>query len=400
MKRRDAPLGATTMQEIPLYPDFPKEEYAARYERARQLMATQGLDALLVTDRTNSSWFTGIRNQNRADKVRPSLVLVPREGDPVALAMTWHIPHIEETTWMRGVRPFQLFKHVDALVETLQSLNLERGRIGCELGREQYLSMNYMDFGELVARMPRASFVDASETFLNLRAIKSPAEIERCRRAASAGARALEEALGQVRPGMTTAEVAHLVRCHVVQHGCERVTFMAIRAGQDFTRNINPSVPSTQVLQVGDTLTVDIGAEMDGYSCDVCRMVVIGEASQRQKDFYKFLLELHDRCFEAIRPGNLLEAPALVCAEVVKNAGMKLRPIGRIGHGVGRDCLEYPSLAVGEKMAFAPGMIVTCNPNFETEFGFFNTEEDLLLTETGFEVLSTPAAPRELRVVG
>ena len=65
-----------------------------------------------------------------------------------------------------------------------------------------------------------------------------------------------------------------------------------------------------------------------------------------------------------------------------------------------RDSPEYPSLAVGEKLPILPGMIFSCNPNFLTQFGFFNSEEEFLVTERGYEFLSSPQAPHELRELG
>lgn len=388
------------MAAAPVYPDFPLEEYELRYGRARELMAEQDLDALLVTWSTNYMYFTGHRSEQMLnDKIRPYVFLLPREGDPICFVMPFEELHLRLVSWVEEIRTYQMLQHTDVIVGGFQDRGLANGRIGCELGREQFLGLNYLGFNELQARLPEASFVDASDIFLRLRMVKSPAEIERCRAANIIGARALDEVFNVVKPGMTPIEIAQLVRRCAVAEGGEKVANLAVFAGFDFTKGKIP-VPTARPIEVGDTLTVDTSWEVKGYHCDVARTAVIGKASQAQRDQYKFGMELNYTCYEAIRPGNLCEDVALTCLRELDRVGRKTQGVGRIGHGVGSDGTEFPSLAVGEKVMFEPGMVMACNPNFVTEFGFFNMEETLVVTEDGYDFLPDPLSPLELRVLG
>jgi Xaa-Pro aminopeptidase len=348
----------------------------------------------------NYLYFTGHRSQqNPIDKIRPYVFLLPRDGDPVCFVMPFEEGHIQLTTWVDEVQTYQLFKHNEVIAATMADRGLSRGRIGCELGREQFLGVNYDDFTELTGMLPDAEFVDASPIFLRLRVIKSPAEVERIRTSSVITARALDQTFGMVKPGMTNLEVAQLVRRFIVEGGGERATFLAVASGHDFTKG-KITVPTPRRLEVGDTLTVDTGTELRGYASDVCRTAVIGQATQQQKDMYRFVAELNRTCYEVFQPGALCEDVALTCLREIERVGRKTQSVGRIGHGVGCETTEFPSLAVGEKVAMEPGMVFACNPNFVTEFGFFNMEENLVVTESGYEYLSDPLASPDLPVLG
>jgi Xaa-Pro aminopeptidase len=388
------------MASNPPYPDFAKEEYDLRYGRARAMMVEQNLDALLVTWATNYMYFTGHRSEQMLnDKIRPYVFLLPREGDPICFVMPFEELHLRLVSWIDEVRTYQLMQHAEVIAGAIRDRGLSNGRIGCELGREQFLGLSYIGFNDLQARIPGASFVDASDILLRLRMVKSPAEVERCRAANIIGARALDQVFKEVSAGMTTVEIAHLVRRCAVEAGGEKVANLAVFAGYDFTKGKIP-VPTERPIEVGDTLTIDTSWQVKGYHCDVARTGVIGRASQAQKDQYAFGMELNYKCYQAIKPDNTCEDVALTCLHELERLGRKTQGVGRIGHGVGSDGTEFPSLAVGEKVAFEPGMVMACNPNFVTEFGFFNMEETLVVTETGYDFLPDPISSLELPVLG
>src|SRR5438876_1432770 len=379
----------------PLYPDFPLEEFDRRYARARAMIRTAGLHALLVTEEHNYVYFTGHRSEQiRLDKVRPHVLLFPAEGDPVVFVMPFEARDVMLTSWLRDIRQCPLSGHISVIVEAIHERGLAGNRIGCELGPGQYLQLSYTDFTELTLRLPDASFVDAAKILLSLRAVKSPAEIDRCRRAAELAARAIDSAFNDVRPGVTHAEVAKLVRQRLLDVGAEGQTFLTVVSGLNFVNGLLSGLstaPTQRTLESGDTLTVDTGALVAGYASDVCRVAVVGKASSRQRDFYRSMIDLHHACFEILKPGRTCDEVARLCAREVArfehafpttseraqtNApGHSPETVGRIGHGVGRETTEYPSIRPGEEVLLEAGMIFTLNPSFLTEFGYYNSEE-------------------------
>lgn len=387
------------MDERAFYADFPQREYAQRWERARQLMRAQGIDALLITEEKNYIYFTGHRSQqNPIDKIRPYLFVLPLSGKPVAIVMPFEEGFVRQATWVEDVRTYGLFKHNEVLVATLTELGLAKARIGAELGREQYLEMSYNDFLDLQRRLPRVRFVDAADLLLNLRVVKSPAEVALCRTACEITARAMERTFPVLKEGMTEREVARVLRTNLMDEGAETVTFLIAVSGTDFRRG-KISVATERRLQKGDTLTLDTGIEFKGYCSDITRMAIVGPPSRQQAEMYRTMLEVQRKCFTALRPGNRAEEAMKVCQEELARRNMQTQKVGRIGHGVGLESTEYPSLALGETLVLEPGMILACNPNYVTEVGFFNSEENLVITPAGSDVLSKPEARDEAFVI-
>jgi Xaa-Pro aminopeptidase len=73
--------------------------------------------------------------------------------------------------------------------------------------------------------------------------------------------------------------------------------------------------------------------------------------------------------------------------------------VGRIGHGVGLETTEYPSLAMDEDVVFERGMVFACNPNFMRPFGFFNAEDNWVIGDGPPDLLSNPIAPGSRPVI-
>ncbi len=395
MKRGGAPVGDDTEA----YRDFPREEYEERYRRTRALMRASGLDALLITEERNYIYFTGHRSQqNPIDKIRPYIFLLPLEEQPLVLVMPFEAGHVRDGTWVEEIRTYDLLQHTAGLESILRELGLERGRIGAELGREQYLELNLQDFEDLRRRLPQARFEDAAEVLLQVRAVKSPAEIAKCEQASALTARALHRTLSEAREGMAGLEIARRLRVALMEEGADNVTFLALGSGVDFSRGRITCATPRQIRR-GETLTLDTGVEVAGYCSDVTRMAVVGPPSLAQRDLYRFMLEVQQACIDAFKPGVSCHDIMTVCQQALQRAGRTTQKVGRIGHGVGLESTEYPSLAWGEMVPLEPGMVFACNPNYVTSIGYFNSEENLVVTETGSRILSQPAAPAELPVI-
>ena len=386
---------------VPTDADFDQAEYLNRYAKIKSLMAERKLDAIIVSGELNYIYLTGHRSdQNKVDKARPYLVLLPLEGDPIVFTMGFERGHLESATWIREFRTYEFFRHNEAIESTLRELKLANGRIGWELGREQYLGMAVQDFLRLQASMSSAEFVDAADVLLEARSVKSPAEVEYIRQAASATSLALVNAFAQVKIGMTERDVQRLVAEAIAHEAGDGPTDMRVLSGKDHTGSRFNMFPTSRKLEPGDTLTVDTGVRVAGYACDIARTAVVGEPTAEQVKMQEFVYDLNHFCYSFLRPGLPCSEVARQCREELDRLGYEKLSVGRIGHGVGLDCLEYPSLREGEEIEIREGMVFACNPNFPLSFGYFNTEENLVVTPTGGQVLATPAATRELTVVG
>lgn len=384
---------------MPNFPDFSKQEYETRYARARELMDKQGLDGLLITEELNYIYFTGHRSQqNPIDKIRPYIFVLPKKGDGAIITMPFEVAQVLETTWVSDVRTAGLMGYTDTVVGLLKEKGLSTGRIGAEMGREQYLGINYNQFEDIRKSLPGAELVDAAPVFLKLRATKSPKEIEYMRKAAEITAKSINQTFAAIHGGMTHLEISRVFRTFLAQNGGEKVTFMCVTAGLG-PRSGMVSVATERRLNPGDVLVLDTGVEYRGYASDVARSASVGEPKKEVAEFYKWMSDIRQQCVSLLRAGTTPREVVKTCRELIAERGLETTGVGRIGHGVGLESTEYPSIAMEEDIQFEEGHVLTCNPNFVRDFGFINGEDMWVVTKGKPDLLSAPVAPSELPVV-
>lgn len=384
----------------PAYPDFPKEEFDQRYAAARALMAEAGLDALMVTEKLNYAWFSGHRScQNPIDKIRSYIFILPKDDEPVLITMPFEVAQVEQTTYVENIRTTgALTGHPEFIADTLRSMGLQSARIGAELGREQYLGISYKAMNEIMGLLPQAKFLDAAELLLKLRVVKSPREVAYIRRAAEISAQAQADTFAQLHAGMTENQAALLLRRRLFELGAEDLTLLCVVSGATPSTGI-VLLPTDRVLQKGETVGFDVGVSYKGYCSDLARTASIGPPSEELSEFYSWMMDLRHACNEQLRPGLTPADLIAVCDAKLAQRGMKTMGVGRVGHGVGVETTEYPSLAAFEQVVFEPGMVFACNPNFANHLGFINAEDNWVITPDGRDLLSAPVAASTIPVV-
>ena len=384
----------------PPYPDFPKEEFDARHARARKLMADCGMEALLITERLNYQYFSGHRSeQNAVDKIRSYMFVLPVDDDPVLITMPFEVAQVEQTTFVENIQTTgALTGHPEFVAGVLQHAGLGRARIGAELGREQYLGISYLGLREVMSLLPDAEFVDAADLILQIRVRKSRREIEYMRRAAEINAAGQRDAFSRIHAGMTENEAAQRLRESLIELGAERLSLLCVVSGPTPSTGI-VLLPTDRVIQVGETIGFDVGVSYRGYWSDVARTASVGRPSAELEDFYGWMMELRHACDGQLQPGGSPAGVIATCNEFLNARGMNTMGVGRIGHGVGIETTEYPSLAAFETIRFEEGMVFACNPNFANHLGFINAEDNWAIGADGPELLSAPIAEDRIPVV-
>jgi Xaa-Pro aminopeptidase len=142
---------------------------------------------------------------------------------------------------------------------------------------------------------------------------------------------------------------------------------------------------------------MDAGCIVHGYWSDFLRMFSVGKAIPKWKSAYRFIYESLHLCIEETQPGVPVSNLIARYEEKMRNSpyaeladGLKL---SRIGHSCGLDLIELPSISHLDHTILQPGTVLTIEPCISGNDGFFMLEEDVLVTENGFEILSEPAQP-------
>lgn len=372
---------------------FATDEYRRRLSALQARMNAADIGALLLTTEPDIQYVTGFLTRFWESPARPWFVVVPASGDPVAV-----IPSIGAAlmakTWIDDIRswvsPDLTDDGVTLLADTISDLLPGSGRIGLPMGHETHLRMPVADFERLKAAVAPRTVVDATQIVRHVREVKSAAEIGKIRTACSIADRAFARVPGFAGAGRPLDCIFRDFQISCLQEGADRVGYLAGGAGPDgYDDVISPASPT--LLKVGDILMLDTGVVHDGYYCDFDRNYAVGQPSDIARRSYGTLVAATEAGLAAARPGARASDLHRVMKEAIERAGC-VPASGRFGHGLGIQLTEWPSLIPADQTVLRPGMVLTLEPGVSTTGGrIMVLEENIVVTETGCELLSTPA---------
>ena len=376
---------------------FSPTEFAARTARAQRLMRAAQLDALLLTTPPNIRYFSGFDSQFWESPTRPWFLVVPADGEPIAV-----IPDIAAAemarTWISRIETWPAPRPDDdgrsLLGAVFASLPNRHGRIGAELGREMALRMPVIEFMALRDAEPGFAFVDGSPCLWQIRQVKTPAEIAHLRHICALAGDAYAALPPNVHIGMTEREVARALRIDLARRGPTRRRFCRSFRGRAAWRR--SSAARRSQLEAGDVMFIDTGSTYDGYFCDFDRVYAVGDIGDAAKRAHDAVWRATEAGIAAARPGATTDDLWAAMQAVLDAAGALGNNVGRSGHGVGMQLTEPPSNMPGDGTVLQVGMVMTIEPGMEYVPGrMIVHEENVVITEDGVELL-TMRAPREM----
>ena len=181
------------------------------------------------------------------------------------------------------------------------------------------------------------------------------------------------------------------------QRGAERVSFETIVAGGP-----HGALPHAQPRDVeisdGDLVVIDWGAQLDGYCSDCTRTVAAGDPGSDARDVYELVLEAQLAGLQAVRAGRGGREVDEVARDVIASAGYAQRFGHGLGHGVGLEIHERPTLSTRSDDELQAGNVVTVEPGVYIPQQFGVRIEDLVVvTDDGCQILTS--VPKQLVVV-
>lgn len=380
---------------------FTEVEFSARTERAQAYMIAQGLSGLLLMSEAELRYFSGFHTLFWQSPTRPWFLFIPVEGKPIAV-----IPEIGAAlmrqTWVDDIRTWSAPNPQDdgqsLLMDLLSPLARTGACIGVLKGHETVLRMPLGDYERLLTGLPGLRIKDATGIVKALRMVKSEAEIEKLAHICAIGSTTFARAPEFIREGVALEEVFRAFRREVLLQGADDVPYLVGGAGQGgYDDVISP--PSRRVLRAGDVVMMDTGATWDGYFCDFDRNFAIDHADDRSRRAYDVLWRATEAGLAAARPGTtcreLFQSMRSVIAEMDDQTG----DVGRLGHGLGMQLTEWPSLAAFDDTVIEEGMVLTLEPSLGLGNGQIMVhEENIVVRANGASLLSTRAKP-ELPVI-
>ena len=237
-------------------------------------------------------------------------------------------------------------------------------------------------------------WVGLGQELAKLRRIKTEEEIRRIARAEKLGDEAFTYLCKELRPGVTEREIAAKLEYYFKTHGAEGISFPSIVASGVHSA-MPHAAPSEKKLEKGDFVTLDFGCKYEGYCSDMTRTVVLGRASERQREIYRIVLEAQEAGLEAVRAGISGAQADRAARAVIEQAGYGEYFGHALGHSVGLEIHERPALSQADDTILEPGMIETVEPGiYVPDFGGVRIEDLVVVTEDGCRNLTR--SPKEL----
>lgn len=278
---------------------------------------------------------------------------------------------------------FEIIEHTNdkTIYDILNDLGLKK--LGFE---DEFVTVSqYNDFSE---KLNDIGLIPLKDTLAKIRIIKDDDEINLIRKAAEIADKTFEYICSIIKPGITEWEVSLEIEGFMKKNGASGTSFESIVASGKRS-SLPHGVASQKVIEDGDFVTLDFGCIYNGYCSDMTRTVVVGKASDKQKEIYHVVLEAQEEALKHIKPGITGYDVDKIARDIIKEKGYGDYFGHGLGHGVGLEVHESPRLSPLGKDTLATNMIVTDEPGvYLPDFGGVRIEDLVLVTEEGCEALS------------
>jgi Xaa-Pro aminopeptidase len=229
------------------------------------------------------------------------------------------------------------------------------------------------------------------------RVVKESEETERIAAAAAIADRGFEHVCGIIAPGMTEAEIALEIEFFMRRNGSEEMPFAPIVAsGPNASRP--HAIPGKRRIETGEMIILDFGAKVGGYCSDMTRTVAVGTASDEQRRLYGAVLEANEAGLAAVRAGIPCVDVDLAAREVLVRHGLGDRFTHGVGHGVGLDIHEMPTVGPRSTQSLRADSVITIEPGvYVPGVAGVRIEDLVVVEESGHRCLTR--APKDLIVI-
>ena len=352
-----------------------------RIEKTRELMEEKNIDSLLITTDVNRFYLSSFTGSSGL------LLFTPAEN--------YFITDFRYTEQAKNqTEGYEILEFNRNVPEKINDILIEDN--AQKLGFEAK-SLSYNKYNEYNNKFESVELISTKDLIKELRKIKEDKEIEKIKKAIEITDNAFNHILDFIEEGKTEREVALELEYFMKQAGAEKNAFDFIVASGK--RSSMPhGVASNKKIKKGDFITMDFGTFYEGYCSDMTRTVVLGEASEKQKEIYNIVLKAQKAVIENIQPGMSGKEVDAIARDIIEDEGYGDNFGHGLGHGIGVEVHEGPRASYTSDEIIKEGMVVTDEPGiYIPDWGGVRIEDDLLITKDGCEVLNN--SPKELIIV-
>ena len=352
----------------------------SRLAKIRGFISQANIDGIVVTTRLNVAYLSGFHGS-------AGYLLITQKDAILITDSRYTLAAAQESPEFTVVTSAGSGGYTDALAQEIGKL-AGVAKLGFEKNDVTYGL--WESWSEAIP--DSVGLVTTSDAVENLRQIKDLDEVDAIRKA------------------IDIAQNAFLAVKHLLAPGTQERAFA--RALEDAMRDLGATAPSFDTIVAGgpqgarphhhannrtfvdgDLVTIDWGAIVDGYCSDITRAVLIGptgQATAKQEQIHALVLEAQRRAIAAIKPGKTGKEIDAVARDFLTEQGYGEAFSHSLGHSLGLEVHDGPGFSTRSDLVLAPGMVLTVEPGiYLAGWGGARIEEDVLVTESGCEVLTS-----------
>jgi len=338
------------------------------------------LDAILITDMRNIRYLCGFSGSEAA-------LLISR-GE------AWFLCDSRYTAQASSEVQGAIVKECSARLETLRNIAVENElkRIGFEASHTSVST-----FRKISGELTGIELVELGSVLDDVRICKDSSEIELLSAVATLASQSLVSILHFVKPGVRESEIALELEFEMRRRGADGRAFDFIVAS-----GLRGAMPhgraSDKTIQSGELVTIDFGAVKDAYHSDETVTIACGGPGLREREIHAIVKAAHDLAIERVKPGLKCKELDAVARDYITERGFGDYFGHGLGHGVGLDIHEKPTLSPRSDAVLKEGMVITIEPGiYIPGFGGVRIEDTLVVTADGFQILTS--ADKQLLVL-
>jgi Xaa-Pro dipeptidase len=382
----------------------PASEIRHRIEQLQTLLASNGIDGAIIVQNSDLFYFSGT--------IQQSQLYIPADGDPL-LMVRKSVERARLESEIQNIASFGSPRQVPELIKAMglaipKTLGLEMDVIPAQ---------SYLNFQKLFGQ---TRIIDISHFIRQIRAIKSPYEIQIIREAALKSDQVTEYLKGILQEGVTEIELAGQIEAYARKLGHQGIVRMRLWGSELFYGHLmcgasgavpsylasptggtgaSPAVaqgPGFDLIRAHEPILVDYTFAYKGYLSDQTRIFSIGELPGDLIQAHAAMLSIQAAIVREAKPGMSAGRIYEMAIELAEKAGYSENFMGTgdqrirfVGHGVGLELDEYPFLASGQEMPLQEGMVIALEPKLIFPGrGVVGIENTHLLTPNGLEQLT------------
>ncbi len=330
------------------------------------------LDNLIIFNNANITYLTNFSGA--------TALLIPEKGECVLYVLNVNFAQAKEQIHDVTV---ELKKPNENLMDKIIKQAASTKKIGID-------SLQIENWRQLAKAAGGEEKLELAGSFIReLRKIKDEEEITLIREACRLAKIGMQAAYEIVKSGLRETEVAAQIEFDMRKNGSYGTAFNTIIASGS-----NSAFPhgssSDKVIREGDLVIVDLGATYKFYRSDMTRTFIAGKASEKQQKIYDIVVEAQEKAFKALKPNLAGKKVDAVARQYIEKAGFNDYFSHGLGHGVGLEIHEPPTLSQEGNEVLTAGNVVTVEPGiYIPGYGGVRIEDTALVTRDGAEKLTS-----------